>query len=98
MRHLSVWLAELVKLLRGGRLYPVSAQCPICRQSVRLHVDRAGRKHVLAHARALFERARFEVHYAADTKCFGSGKAVTFDPRPNEHHHFKLPDSLREIL
>ena len=96
MRQLSVWLIELFKLFGGRRLHPVRTQCPICQQMVRLHVDKAGRRHVFAHARALFEGSRFSVHYTARSKCVGSGIPMLFDPRPNEHHHFKLPRSLLE--
>ena len=59
MRHLSVWVIEFFKLLGGQRLRPLTAQCPICQQMVRLHLNRAGRRHVFAHARALYEGARF---------------------------------------
>jgi len=93
-RHISVWVTELVKLLGGWRLHPVTAQCPICRQTVRLHVNKAGRRHVFAHARALYEGSRLQVHYAANIRCVGSGAPKTFDPRPNEHQRFKLPDRL----
>ena len=94
MRHLSVWIIEFLKLLSGRRLYPLKTQCPICRQMVRLHVDRAGRRHALAHARALYEGSRLTVHYAASVKCVGSGKPKLFDPRPSEHQRFNLPNSL----
>jgi len=63
---------------------------------VRLHVDKAGRRHVFAHARALYEGSRFSLHYAAKIKCTGSGDPKLFDPRPNEHQRFKLPNSLLE--
>jgi hypothetical protein len=94
MRHLSVWLFELLKLLGRRRLHPLTTQCPICRQMVRLHVNKAGRRHVFAHARALYEGSEFSVHYVAKVRCVGSGNPMRFDPRPNEHHRFKLPDSL----
>lgn len=94
MRHLSVWVVELFKLLGGQRLHPLRTQCPICQQMVRLHVDRAGRRHLFAHARALFEGSRFSVHYAANNKCAGSGTAMLFDPHPSERQYFKLPHSL----
>jgi hypothetical protein len=29
-------------------------------------------------------------------KCVGSGSRKLFDPHPNEHQHFKLPNSLIE--
>ena len=96
MRHFTVWLIEFCKLLGGRRLYPLTTQCPICRQMVRLHVDKAGRRHVFAHARALYEGSRISVHYAAESKCSGSGSRTLFDPRPNERQHFKLPSSLAE--
>jgi hypothetical protein len=96
VRHLSVWAIELVKLLGGRRLNPLTAQCPICQQMVRLHVNKGGRRHLFAHARTLYEGSRFSVHYAAKIKCVGSGTRKLFDPRPNEHQHFKLPNSLLE--
>lgn len=94
MQRLSVWVLELFKLLGGRRLHPLTTQCPICEQTVRLHVNRAGRRHVFAHARTLYEGSRFSTHYAANMKCVGSGSAMLFDPRPNERQRFKLPDSL----
>jgi hypothetical protein len=94
MRQISVWVTELFKLLGGWRLHPVTAQCPICRQMVRLHVNQAGRRHVFGHARALYEGSRLQVHYTAQVRCVGSGAAKTFDPRPNEHQRFKLPERL----
>jgi hypothetical protein len=96
MRHLSVWIIEFCKLLGGRRLHPLTTECPICRQMVRLHVDKAGRRHVYAHARALYEESRFSVHYAAAARCDGSGRPKLFDPRPDEHQEFKLPRSLLE--
>jgi len=96
MRHLFVWGLEFIKLLGGRRLHLVVAECPICRQMVRLHVDKAGRRHVLAHARSLYEGSRFDVHYAAKIRCVGSGTPKVFHPRPNESQHFKLPDTLAE--
>ncbi len=96
MRHLFTWAIEFIKFLGRRRLHPVIAQCPICQQMVRLHVDKSGRRHVFAHARSLYERSRFPVHYAAKIKCIGSGTLKMFDPRPNEHQHFKLPSSLLE--
>jgi hypothetical protein len=96
MRHFSVWAFEFIKLLGGRRLHPLVAQCPMCRQMVRLHVNKAGRRHVYAHARELYEDARLSVHYSAKMKCVGSGTVKLFDPRPNEHLHFKLPNSLLE--
>ena len=96
MRHLLVWIAELTKLVGGRRLHPLQTQCPICRQKVRLHVNRAGRRHVFAHARGLYEGCRICVHYAARIKCLGSDALMIFDPRPDERQRFKLPDSLLE--
>ena len=94
MRHIFVWVVEFIKLLGGRRLHPIATQCPICQQMVRLHVDQAGRRHVFAHARGLYEGSRFGVHYAAKMKCVGSGAQTMFDPRPDEHQSFKLPRSL----
>jgi hypothetical protein len=94
MRHISVWVVEFIKLLGGRRLHPIATHCPICQQMVRLHVDKAGRRHVFAHARGLYEGSRFGVHYAAKMKCVGSGAQTMFDPRPDEHQSFKLPRSL----
>ena len=96
MRYLSVWLVEFVKLLGGRRLHPIHTQCPICQQLVRLHVNRAGRRHMFAHARGLYEGCRLCVHYVVRIKCLGSGALMIFDPRPNEQQRFKLPDSLLE--
>lgn len=99
MRHSLVWLVEfgkllVGKLLGGRRLHPIAAQCPICQQMVRLHVNKAGRRHVFAHARELYEGARLSVHYTAEVKCIGSGAPKPFDPRPTEHQRFKLPNTL----
>ncbi len=96
MRHVSVWILELVKLLGGKRLHPLVTQCPICGQMVRLHVNKAGRRHVYAHARDLYAGSRLSVHYAAKIKCAGSGSPKLFDPRPHERQRFKLPSSLLE--
>ena len=52
MRILSVWVLEFIKLLGRRRLHPLNAQCPICHQMVRLHYNKAGRRHLFAHARA----------------------------------------------
>ena len=65
MRPLSVWIVELIKLFSGRRLHPLSTQCPICRQMVRLHADKGGRRHMYAHARSLYEGSRFSAHSAA---------------------------------
>jgi hypothetical protein len=94
MRHLIVWALEFTKLLGGLRRHPIRVECPFCRQMVRLHVNNAGRRHVLAHAQSLYETSRLGVHYSANLKCVGSGATKTFHPRPNEHQRFKLPDSL----
>ena len=96
MRHLSVWVLELFKLVGRRRPHPLTTRCPICNQLVRLHVDKAGRRHLFAHARALYEGSRLSEHYAATVKCVGSGSPKLFDPRPNERQHFKLPNSLVE--
>jgi hypothetical protein len=90
MRHFYVWVVEFIKLLVGRRNHPLLTQCPICQQTVRLHVNRAGRQHVLAHARGLYEGCRLCVHYVAKIKCLDSGAVMIFDPRPNEHERFKL--------
>jgi hypothetical protein len=96
MRLLSVWAMEFIKLLGGRRLYPVVTQCPICKQMVRLHVNKAGRQHVFGHARTLYEGSRLRVHYTAKMKCVGSGSLKMFDPHPNEPQRFKLPRTLLE--
>jgi hypothetical protein len=96
MRDLGVWVAEFFKLLGGRRLRPLTTQCPICQQMVHLHVNKAGRRHVFAHARALYEGARLSAHYAARVRCVGSGSSKLFDPRPGEHQRFKLPSCLLE--
>ena len=98
MRILSVWVLEFIKLLGRRRLHPLNAQCPICHQKVRLHYNKAGRRHLFAHARAysrtLYEGSRYGAHYTAKIKCVGSGMLAKFDPRPNESQQFKLPKSL----
>jgi hypothetical protein len=66
----------------------------MCQQMVRLHVNKAGRRHMFAHARSLYEGSRFSVHYAANVKCVGSDSPKRFDPRPGERQSFKLPGSL----
>jgi hypothetical protein len=96
MRHLFVWIVEFMKLVGGRRLHPLLTQCPICRQQVRLHVDNSGRRHVFEHARGLYQGCRIPAHYVAKMKCDGSDALMVFDPRPNEHQHFKLPETLRE--
>lgn len=98
VRNLSVWVVEFLKLLGRCRLHPVNAECPICQQMVRLHYRKAGRRHVLAHARAysraLYEGSYYAVHYTAKLKCLGSGTLARFDPRPNENQYFNTPRSL----
>lgn len=95
MRLLSIWVGESLKLLGGRRLHPLTTQCPICRQPVRLHVNKAGRRHVWDHARTLYEGAQLGVHHVAKMECVGSRSAKEFDPRPGEQQRFKLPESLR---
>ena len=95
MPHLSVWIVELFRLFSGRRLHPLKTQCPFCGQMVRLHVNKGGRRHMYAHARALYEGSRFYAHYVPKGKCPGSRTPAIFDPRPNEHQRFKLPDALR---
>lgn len=96
--RLAVWLVEFIKLFGKRRLHPINAECPICRRMVRLHYNKAGRRHMLAHARtysrALYEGSRYCVHYSARMKCIGSGTLAKFDPRPNETQHFSGPKSL----
>jgi len=98
MRILSVWVFEFIKLLGRRRLHPLNAECPICHRVVRLHYNKAGRRHLFAHARAysrtLYEGSRYGAHYTAKIKCVGSGMLAKFDPRPNESQQFKLPKSL----
>ncbi len=94
MRHLFVWIVEFIKLVGGRKLHPLLTQCPICQQTVRLHVNEAGRRHVFAHARGLYDGCQLCVHYASRIKCLGSGALMIFDPRPDEHQRFKLPGSL----
>jgi len=55
-----------------------------------------GRRHVFAHARGLYEGCRLCQHYVGKLKCLGSGTLMIFDPRPEGHQRFKLPDSLLE--
>jgi hypothetical protein len=94
MQLFSVWIIEFLKLVGRRRLHPVATQCPICRQMVRLHVNKAGRRHVFGHARGLYEGSRFDVHYTAKMRCGGSDAPTTFNPRPNENQRFKLPAAL----
>jgi hypothetical protein len=69
---------------------------------VRLHYKKAGRRHLLAHARAytraLYEGSRFCAHYTAKMKCGGSGNLAKFDPRPNENQHFKATKAFNPGL
>jgi len=99
MRILSVWIIEFLKLLGRRRLHPLNAECPICHQMVRLHYNNAGRRHVLAHARAcsrtLYEGSRYCAHYTEKIKCLGSGMLAKFDPHPEEHQRFKPPRSVQ---
>jgi hypothetical protein len=97
--RLFVWLIELTKLLLGvQRLHPLNAECPICHRMVRLHYNKAGRRHMFAHAhaysRALYEGSRYCAHYTAKMKCIGSGMLAKFDPRPGEVQHFSPPKCL----
>ncbi len=96
--RLFVWLVESIKLLGWRRVHPLNAECPICRRMVRLHYNKSGRRHMLAHARfysrALYEGSRYRVHYTAKIKCIGSGMLAKFDPRPDEPQHFNAPKSL----
>lgn len=98
MLRLSIWVVEFLKLVGGRRLHPLNAECPICHQMVQLHYNRAGRRHLFAHARAcsrtLYEGSRYSAHYVSKIKCLGSGTLAQFDPRPDENRYFKLPKSL----
>lgn len=96
MRYLSVWVVEFIKFIGRRRLYPLLTRCPVCQQLVRLHVNKAGRRHVFAHASELYDGARLSVHYAANYKCIGSGRRKLFNPRPNECQRFRLPNPLIE--
>ena len=101
-RILSVWIVEFFKLLGRRRLHPINAECPICHQMVRLHCKKAGRRHLLAHARAytraLYEGSRYCAHYTAQMKCVGSGNLANFDPHPNENQHFKATKAFNPRL
>jgi hypothetical protein len=98
LRNITVWVIEFTKLAARRRVHPVNAECPICQQMVRLHYRKAGRRHVLAHARAcsraLYDGSRYTVHYTAKLRCLGSGRLAKFDPRPNENQYFNTPRSL----
>jgi hypothetical protein len=80
--RLSVWLIELIKLLGGRRLHPLNAECPFCHRMVRLHYNKAGRRHLIAHARAysraLYQGSQYCAHYTAKMKCVGSGMLAKF--------------------
>ena len=98
MRHLSVWVVELFKLVGRRRLHPLRTPCPICGDkwfastSTKPDADTCSRT-----ARALYEGSlRYGVHYASEIRCVGSGNLAQFDPRPNEHQRFKLPSALLE--
>jgi hypothetical protein len=102
MRMFSVWVFEFLKLIGRRPRYPLNAECPFCRQMVRLHYNKAGRRHLFAHARAYYSRALYEgysygAHYSARMKCLGSGTLATFDPRPNEKQRFVPPKSLESL-
>jgi hypothetical protein len=98
LRNITVWIIEFIKLVARRRVHPMNAECPICQQMVRLHYRKAGRRHVLAHARAcsraLYEGSRYAVHHTAKLRCIGSGALAKFDPRPNEKQYFNTPRSL----
>jgi hypothetical protein len=98
MRILFVWFIELIKLFGRWRLHALNAECPICHQMVRLHYNGAGRRHLLAHARAcsraLYDGSRYSAHYIANVRCIGSGTLAKFDPHPNETQQFKLSKPL----
>jgi hypothetical protein len=82
--RLSVWLIEFIKLLGGRRLHPLNAECPFCHRMVRLHYNKAGRRHLFAHARAysraLYEGSRYCAHYTAKVKCVGVSKNSRCSP------------------
>jgi hypothetical protein len=59
MWHLSVWVIEFFKLVGRRRIHPLVTQCSVCQQMVRLHVNKAGRRYVFAHARQLYEGSRW---------------------------------------
>jgi hypothetical protein len=100
MRHLSVWVVEFIKLLVGRRIHPLLTQCPICQQTVHLHVNRAGRRHVFAHARGLYEGCRLCKHYVGKIKCLGSGALMfaNLETRPGNAHEFIRGISIRAPL
>jgi hypothetical protein len=80
----------------GGAATSPSSHAMSHLRSAKLHVNKAGRRHVFTHARGLYEGCSLCVHYVAKIKCLGSGAMMIFDPRPNEHERFKVPDSLLE--
>ena len=86
MRILSVWVLEFIKLLGRRQLHPLNAECPICHQMVRLHYNKAGRRHLFAHARAysgtLYEGSRYRAHYTAKIKMCWLGHAGDVRPAP----------------
>ena len=98
MGILFVWVIEFIKVLGRRRLHPLNAECPICHQMVRLHYNKAGRRHLLAHARAcsltLYEGARYCVHYTAKIKCLGSGTLgeFFFDPWPERKSALQIAE------
>jgi hypothetical protein len=47
-----VWVIEFIELLGSGRVHPLSAECPICHQTLHLHYDGGGRRHLISPARA----------------------------------------------
>jgi hypothetical protein len=68
MRISIIWVIEFTKLGARQRLHPVNAECPFCHQMVRLHYNRAGLRHLLAHAGALYEGSRYSAHYIANAR------------------------------
>ena len=82
MRIFSVWVFEFLKLVGRRPLYPLNAECPICHQMVRMHYNKAGRRHLLGHARAssraLYEGSRYGAHYAATMKCVGAARTSSY--------------------
>jgi hypothetical protein len=96
MRIFSVWALELAKLVGRRRLHPLNAECPICHQMVRLHYNKAGRRHLWEHARALYEGSRYGVHYHAKARCVASGARTAFNPSPQERQRFKLLNRILE--
>jgi hypothetical protein len=87
--RLSVWLIEVIKLLGGRRLHPLNAECPFCHRMVRLHYNKAGRRHLFAHARAYSRAVRRVSVLLAKMKCVGSDMLAKFDPRPERSAVFQ---------